>query len=73
MKKIYFVSIILLVSIFVSCSFLSDSQNGNISNANTSNDNSPSNNSQIDSKYWGTWIQMDTGSEYYIDNQNIYI
>lgn len=85
MKKIYFVSIILLALafVFVSCSFLFDEQNGNTSNDNTSNgntsndntsnDNSTSNNSQIDSKYWGTWIQMDTGSEYYIDNQNIYI
>jgi hypothetical protein len=84
MKKIYFVSIILLALafVFVSCSFLFDEQNGNTSNGNTSNgntsndntsnDNSTSNNSQIDSKYWGTWIQMDTGSEYYIDNKNVY-
>ena len=26
----------------------------------------------IDERYWGTWIQMDTGDEYYIDGQYVY-
>ena len=26
----------------------------------------------ISSEYWGTWIQMDTGKEYYINNNCIY-
>ncbi len=68
MKKIYFVSIILLAFVFVSCSFLFDEQNDNNLSGNSSN----SNNGRIDSKYWGTWIQMDTGDEYYIDNQKVY-
>ena len=26
----------------------------------------------IDERYWGTWIQMDTGDEYYIDSKSVY-
>ena len=27
----------------------------------------------IDKEYWGTWIRMDTGDEYYIDSEKIYL
>ena len=45
---------------------------------NTPSTNTPTGNTsssdtvKISSEYWGTWIQMDTGTEFYIDSQNIY-
>ncbi|MBQ5647142.1 MAG: hypothetical protein IIV07_08760, partial [Treponema sp.] len=65
MKKFLFVFFLIVLScFFASCFF----ENNDLS----SNTNSGTNTPKISSEYWGTWIQMDTGAEYYIDNQNIY-
>lgn len=70
-KKIH---IIIVFNLFigllftVSCKFL------NYNNEETNNSNESSgktNTGSISSKYWGTWIQMDTGDEYYIDSSSI--
>lgn len=34
--------------------------------------NSSKDDDSISSEYWGYWIQMDTGDEYYIDNTSVY-
>lgn len=69
MKNTFWKLVILVfIGSLVSCSFLFDnkSETGQHENSQTGT------NATISSQYWGTWIQMDTGTEYYIDNQDIY-
>ena len=71
MKKIFYkLFIILTVFVLFSCGNLfkgadsEDENNGENGKSHTA--------ITIPSEYWGTWIQMDTGDEYYIDNEKIY-
>ena len=71
MKKIFYkLFIILTVFVLFSCGNLfkgtnpEDENNGENRKSHTA--------ITIPSEYWGTWIQMDTGDEYYIDNEKIY-
>ncbi len=66
-KSLYSLSIVILSILLFSCIF------DNTNNLKKTDSSSSNNNEKIPSQYWGTWIQMDTGAEYYIDNQNIYI
>lgn len=69
MKKFLFVFFLIILScFFASCFF----ENNDLSSNTNSGNNQTTNKPKISSEYWGTWIQMDTGAEYYIDNQNIY-
>ena len=69
MKKFLFVFFLIMLScFFASCFF----ENNDLSSNTNSGNNQTTNKPKISSEYWGTWIQMDTGAEYYIDNQNIY-
>ena len=65
MKKSLF--ILLLGLLFTSCILNTtspDINSGNINDGGTK--------SSISKEYWGTWIQMDTGNEFYIDGSCIY-
>ena len=69
MKKFLFVFFLIVLScFFASCFF----ENNDLSSNTNSGNNQTTNMPKISSEYWGTWIQMDTGTEFYIDNQNIY-
>ena len=43
----------------------------NEGNDEPNNGNKSSSENSISSEYWGTWIRMDTGDEYYIDSSSI--
>lgn len=65
MKKAIFIFIFSFVFLLFGCSFIADSDSGN----NPSNTSKPA---TITKEYWGVWIQMDTGNEFYIDGNSIY-
>ena len=61
MKKSLFILIICFIFSFTGCIFNTDDP-GNNGGSKAS----------ISKEYWGAWIQMDTGTEYYIDGSCIY-
>ena len=65
--------ILFFICFFYSCSNGINEPGSNNTPNNTNPGDNPTNNTpKISSEYWGTWIQMDTGNEIYIDNQNVY-
>ena len=58
--------IILFVFFLFGCTFNTTSSKPG------SNDKNPEKTATITKEYWGVWIQMDTGDEYYIDGNSIY-
>lgn len=67
MKKSLFT--LLLGFLFTGCVFNTIAPDKNSGNEN---DNDGGSKASISKEYWGTWIQMDTGNEYYIDGSCIY-
>ncbi|MBO4508780.1 MAG: hypothetical protein J5747_09105 [Spirochaetaceae bacterium] len=61
MKQRFFSVLIILLTAFVLLSFVSCKQEADTPSSNL-----------IPRAYWGTWIQMDTGTAYYIDDSKIY-
>ena len=61
-----------IVILFFICFLYSCSNGINDSGSNHNPNNPTNNNPKISSEYWGTWIQMDTGNEFYIYSQNVY-
>lgn len=69
MKKSLFILIICFMFSFTGCIFNTDDPGNNGGSQNGGNGESKA---SISKEYWGAWIQMDTGTEYYIDGSCIY-
>ncbi|MBO4705726.1 MAG: hypothetical protein J5647_08350, partial [Spirochaetaceae bacterium] len=76
MKQRFFSVLIILLTAFILLSFVSCKQEaGDNANPATVRPTSPvsgAGSQNIPREFWGTWIQMDTGDEYYIDDSKIY-
>ena len=80
LKKTPILISILIVALTLSCSGLFDSPS-EVDDTTQQTENSEQNvnteqtddtkNGSIAKEYWGTWIRMDTGDEYYIDSSSI--
>ena len=61
MKKIVFTFICMFAFLLLGCSLITSQDSSNPTKTDT-----------ITKEYWGVWIQMDTGDEFYIDGNSIY-
>lgn len=61
MKKIVFTFICMFAFFLLGCSLITSQDSSNPTKTDT-----------ITKEYWGVWIQMDTGDEFYIDGNSIY-
>ena len=70
MKKIVFTFVCMFAFFLLGCSFTTSPDSG--SNSNGKDSSNPTKPATITKEYWGVWIQMDTGDEFYIDGNSIY-
>ena len=70
MKKILFAFTFLFTFFLLGCSLTTSPNSG--SNSNGKDSSNPTKSATITKEYWGVWIQMDTGDEFYIDGNSIY-
>ena len=70
MKKIVFTFVCMFAFFLLGCSLITSPDS--ISNSNGKDSSNPTKPATITKEYWGVWIQMDTGDEYYIDGNSIY-
>ena len=70
MKKILFAFTFLFTFFLLGCSLTTSPNSG--SNSNGKDSSNPTKPATITKEYWGVWIQMDTGDEFYIDGNSIY-